>query len=557
MTLRAVNVTDKNDTQWHAINWRKANRVVKNLRQRIFKATREGRWKTVRNLQRLLMKSLSNIYLAVRRCTQQNQGKKTPGVDGLVVLNPKGRGILVDALKKFIPWKPLPTKRVYIPKPNGKKRPLGIPTLIDRCLQAIVLNALEPCWEAQFERASYGFRPGRSTHDAAEKIFNAVRPNKKKKWVIDADIKGCFDKIDHEFLIGRIGNFPARKLIQQWLKAGYVDKNVFHESEAGTPQGGIISPLLANIALHGMEKALGVIYEKSGGSRGKRIVVKYADDFVILCETQEDANNAKDEIIHWLLEKGLNLSEEKTRIVHMTEGFDFLGWNFRHYKVSDRKSGYKLLIKPSAKSIKNIRDKLRQIWLSNRGKEIGAVITELTSVVRGWANYHRKMVACEVFHELDKWMFDRAKKYAKQRHPNKSDKWRNQRYFGRFNFDREDNWIFGDHQTGAHVPKFSWFHIERHTLIPGDYSPDNPDPNIQEWFRKNRAKQAKDYNKSWLEISKRQNHVCPKCGDSLFNGENLHKHHTTPKAIGGKDTYSNYQLVHLMCHQQIHHEKTQ
>ncbi|WP_446352902.1 reverse transcriptase N-terminal domain-containing protein [Coleofasciculus sp. G2-EDA-02] len=150
MTLRAVNVTDKNDTQWHAINWRKANRVVKNLRQRIFKATREGRWKTVRNLQRLLMKSLSNIYLAVRRCTQQNQGKKTPGVDGLVVLNPKGRGILVDALKKFIPWKPLPTKRVYIPKPNGKKRPLGIPTLIDRCLQAIVLNALEPCWEAQF-----------------------------------------------------------------------------------------------------------------------------------------------------------------------------------------------------------------------------------------------------------------------------------------------------------------------------------------------------------------------------------------------------------------------
>jgi len=219
MTLRAVNVTDKNDTQWHAINWRKANRVVKNLRQRIFKATREGRWKTVRNLQRLLMKSLSNIYLAVRRCTQQNQGKKTPGVDGLVVLNPKGRGILVDALKKFIPWKPLPTKRVYI--------------------------------------------------------------------------KGCFDNINHEFLIGRIGNFPARKLIQQWQKAGYVDKNVFHESEAGTPQGGIISPLLANIALHGMEKALGVIYEKSGGSRGKRIVVRYADDFVILCETQEGARKSE------------------------------------------------------------------------------------------------------------------------------------------------------------------------------------------------------------------------------------------------------------------------
>ncbi len=557
MTHRDVNVTDENNTNWQAINWRKARRVVKNLRQRIFKATRERHWKTVRNLQRLLMKSLSNIHLAVRRCTQQNQGKKTPGIDGLVVLNPKGRGLLVDILKKFIPWKPLPTKRVYIPKSNGKKRPLGIPTLIDRCLQAIVLNALEPCWEAQFERSSYGFRPGRCPHDAAEKIFKAVCPNRNKKWVVDADIKGCFDNISHKFLIGRIGGFPAKKLIQQWLKAGYVDKDVFYESENGTPQGGIISPLLANIALHGMEKALGVIYEKGGGSRGKRIVVRYADDFVILCETQEDAYKAKDEVTSWLSERGLNLSPEKTTIVHMTTGFDFLGWNFRHYKVSDRKSGYKLLIKPSAKSIKNIRDKLRQIWLSNRGKEVGAVITELTSVVRGWANYHRKMVSCEVFNELDKWMFDRVKRYAKQRHPNKSDKWRNQRYFGRFNLDRADKWVFGEHQTGAHVPKFSWFHIERHTLVPGEYSLDNPDPDVQEWFRKNRAKLAKNHNKSWQKIAKRQNYVCQICGDSLFNGENIHKHHMIPKGNGGKDTYSNYQFVHLMCHQQIHHEKTQ
>lgn len=556
MTHRDVNVTDENNTNWQAINWRKARRVVKNLRQRIFKATREGHWKTVRNLQRLLMKSLSNIHLAVRRCTQQNQGKKTPGIDGLVVLNPKGRGLLVDILKKFIPWKPLPTKRVYIPKSNGNKRPLGIPTLIDRCLQAIVLNALEPCWEAQFERSSYGFRPGRCPHDAAEKIFKAVCPNRNKKWAVDADIKGCFDNISHKFLIGRIGGFPAKKLIQQWLKAGYVDKDVFHESENGTPQGGIISPLLANIALHGMEKALGVIYEKGGGSRGKRIVVRYADDFVILCETEEDAYKAKDEVTSWLSERGLNLSQEKTTIVHMTKGFDFLGWNFRHYKVSDRKSGYKLLIKPSAKSIKNIRDKLRQIWLSNRGKETGAVITALASVVRGWANYHRKMVACEIFNELDKWMFDRVKKYAKQRHPNKSDKWRNERYFGRFNLDRADKWVFGERQTGAHVPKFSWFHIERHTLVPGEYSLDNPDPDVQEWFRKNRAKLARNYNKSWQKIAKRQNYVCPICGDSLFNGENIHKHHMIPKGNGGKDTYSNYQFVHLMCHQQIHHEKT-
>lgn len=288
-----INVTNKKDTNWQTVNWQKANRVVKNLRRRIFKATRIERWKTVRNLQRLLMKTYSNILLAVRRCTQQNQGKKTPGVDGLVVLEPKARGLLVDILKKFIPWKPLPSKRVYIPKSNGKKRPLGIPTIIDRCLQAIVLNALEPCWEAQFERTSYGFRPGRSAHDAVEKIFAAVRPNKRKKWVVDADIKGCFDNIDHEFLIDRVGNFPARKLIEQWLKAGYVDNNVFRESTAGTPQGGIISPLLANIALHGMEEALGVRYDYRGLSIGSRIVVRYADDFVLLCESFVGCSSSK------------------------------------------------------------------------------------------------------------------------------------------------------------------------------------------------------------------------------------------------------------------------
>lgn len=200
MTSTVVNVTNKDYTNWQSVNWPKVNRTVKNLRRRIFKATREKRWKTVRNLQRLLMKSYSNILQAVRRCTQLNQGKKTPGIDGLVVLNPTARGILVDSLEQFIPWKPLPAKRVYIPKSNGKKRPLGIPTLIDRCLQAIVKNALEPCWESIFEGTSYGFRPGRSTHDAIEKIFCGIRPNGRKKWVVDADIAGCFDNINHEFL---------------------------------------------------------------------------------------------------------------------------------------------------------------------------------------------------------------------------------------------------------------------------------------------------------------------------------------------------------------------
>ena len=211
---------------------------------------------------------------------------------------------MVDDLINNQDWKPKPVRRVYIPKSNGKQRPLGIPTIRDRCLQAIVKNALEPCWEAQFEGISYGFRPGRCTHDALGKIYVAVRPHKKKKWVVDADISGCFDNINHKHLISTIGNFPGRRLIREWLKAGYVDKNVFYAQKSGTPQGGIISPLLANIALHGMEDALGVKYDYRGQIKGKRIVVRYADDFVILCETKEDAELSKCDVKKFLKIRG-------------------------------------------------------------------------------------------------------------------------------------------------------------------------------------------------------------------------------------------------------------
>jgi RNA-directed DNA polymerase len=196
--------------------------------------------------------------LSVRRVTQINAGKRTAGIDKLLVKTGPAKALLVDALKQSIPWQPLAAKRVYIPKGNGKRRPLGIPSVIDRCLQAMVKAALEPCWEAQFEPTSYGFRPGRSAHDAIGLIYVTANPTNHKKWVLDADIAGCFDNIDHSFLLRQVGNFPARGLIAQWLKAGYMEDDVFHPTTAGTPQGGIISPLLANIALHGMESALGI-----------------------------------------------------------------------------------------------------------------------------------------------------------------------------------------------------------------------------------------------------------------------------------------------------------
>ena len=270
------------------------------------------------------MRSYSNIVLSVRRVTQLNSGKKTAGVDKLLVLTPGARGTLVDILTKCPPWEPLPVKRIYIRKFNGKQRPLGIPCVMDRCLQAIVKNALEPYWEAKFERTSYGFRPGRGVHDAIERIHSMSKGNSTKSWVVDADIEGCFDNIAHEPLLKTIGNFPARKLIQQWLKAGYVDKGVLNDTETGVPQGGIISPLLANIALHGMESALDIRYDKHGHTIGNRGIVSYADDLVVFCKSQEDAACVVDVLSHWMETRGLALSKSKTKIVHLSEGFNFL-----------------------------------------------------------------------------------------------------------------------------------------------------------------------------------------------------------------------------------------
>ncbi len=548
-SARNVNVTERT-CEWNRVKWRKALRTVKRLRQRVFRATQEGNLRKIRSLQRLLMRSYSNILVSVRRVTQVNQGKNTSGVDKLVVKTPKARGLLVDILGKFIPWKPYPTRRVYIPKPNGKQRPLGIPSIIDRCLQAIVKNALEPHWEAKFEGISYGFRPGRSAHDAISKIFVAASPHRTKKWVVDADIKGCFDNIAHEPLINAIGNFPARKLIHLWLKAGYVDNGVFYDTKMGTPQGGIISPLLANIALHGMEKALGVKYNKRGESNGKRILVRYADDFVVFCESKEDAVQIREILNNWLNQRGLLLSEEKTRIVHLKDGFDFLGFNVRHYKVSNTTTGWKLLIKPSKKSVQKIREKLRQIWLKHKGHNVAVLIKKLNPIIRGWANYFRIGVSSETFSALDHWMFRRESRYVKRMHPQKNNKWRENRYWGRLNLEKEDRWVFGDKNTGNILLKFSWFNIERHTLVQKTASPD--DPSLNRYWEQRYKEKSKDLIPSFQKVAKKQSYKCPVCGDTLFNNEEIQLHHTIPKNKGGTDRYSNLTLLHLFCHQQIH-----
>ncbi|EFH85664.1 group II intron reverse transcriptase/maturase [Ktedonobacter racemifer] len=545
-----ANGTEK-QTDWNTIDWQKANRTVRNLRHRIFRATQEGNLKKVRSLQKLMLKSYSNRLMSVRRVAQINAGKHTPGVDKLVIKTPAARARMVDALAHYTLWQAKPARRVYIPKANNKLRPLGIPVVVDRCLQAMVKNALEPAWEARFEGSSYGFRPGRSSHDAIEKIYGLARPNKTKKWVLDADIRGAFDNISHEYLLKTLGPVPGKELIKQWLKAGYVEHGTFHATEQGTPQGGVVSPVLANIALHGMEEAIGVKYDYRGQLIGKRAVVRYADDFVCFCETKEDAEQVQKILVEWLKERGLTLSEEKTRIVHLTEGFSFLGFNIRHYPAPlTSRTGWKLLIKPSKESIHDVQKKLKDLWKKVQGTNIQVVLGKLNPVIRGWANYFRTAVAKEIFSSLDRWMFYKADRHTRRMHPKKSKDWRHQKYWGRFHLDRLDPWVFGDKQTGAYLLKFSWFPIERHVLVKGTSSPD--DPRLADYWMKRQAAKAKDLTFSKQKLAKRQKGRCLECGESLFNDEELHVHHRLAKSQGGKDTYSNLVLVHLLCHQHIH-----
>lgn len=541
---------------WQSINWKRANRNVRNLRQRIFRATQEEDWKKVRSLQKLMLRSLSNVLVSVRRVTQINQGKRTAGVDRLVVKTPKARTDLVKDLVTLTPWRAKPARRIYIPKSNGKQRPLGIPVIRDRCLQAMVKNALEPEWEARFERSSYGFRPGRSAHDAIKRIRCLSYPQNRKKWVLDADIKGAFDNISHTFLLDTIQNVPGRELIRQWLKAGYMEDTTCHPTESGTPQGGVISPLLANIALHGMEQALEVRYGSDGTIRSQRAIVRYADDFVVFCESEADARQCQSILTDWLATRGLQLSPEKTHILHLQEGFDFLGFHIRHYPTPQTsKTGWTLVIKPNKKSVNAIRAKLRYIWRTYWMYSPRELIRLLNPIIRGWANYFRKASAKKIFASLDHWMTIRAIRYAKYRHPRKPAKWWYAKYFGQYQLGSRNRWIFGDQQSKAHLLTFASFPIERHIMVKGLSSPD--DPQLQDYWLQRERRKKTDLTRTRQKVATRQKGCCPHCGESLFNGEHVEVHHLQPKKQGGTDRYANLQLVHLYCHQQItaEHEK--
>ena len=387
--------------RWRQVDWRRAEADVRRLRQRIFTASRAGDLSRVRRLQKLMLRSRANTLVSVRRVTERNAGRLTAGVDGEVVLTPEAKMQLVDRMQHNTePFKAAPVRRVYIPKPGGKRRPLGIPVIVDRVHQARVVNALEPEWEARFEPRSYGFRPGRGCQDAIQAVHETAKGKSARRvWALDADLASAFDLIAHDHIQTMIGAFPARGMIRAWLKAGVVEQGRLHRTEDGVPQGGVVSPLLLNIALHGMEMAAGVRYYQTGNSAGKAVMgspvlIRYADDFVALCHTRQQALEVKTRLAGWLASRGLAFNEDKTRVVNLADGLDFLGFNVRRYRG-------KLLIKPSKAAIRRIRARLRSELRALRGHSAKAVIRRLNPIIRGWADYYRTHVAAEIFDKLD------------------------------------------------------------------------------------------------------------------------------------------------------------
>lgn len=557
---------------WSGINWRRVDKSVNKLKQRIFLAKlNKADDAKIRRLQKTLIKSKANLLYSIRKVTCTNRGKKTAGVDKQVYLNPARRWALYQDLAKVdIPgWMPAPVRRIEIPRP-GKARPLGIPNITDRVIQLVVKNALEPEWEAQFEHSSYGFRPSRRPHDAMVRIWRSMS-SKSRVWVLDADIKGCFNNIAHTPLVNKLGDFPAKGLVERWLKAGYFMGDVFHPTEIGTPQGGIISPLLANIALHGMEKALGIRYHKGGyvSTACDFAVVRYADDFVVLCRTKEKALEAKALLEPWLKDRGMEFSPEKTNVTSFFDGVDFLGWTFRLHKTHKTKAQrwvrakgeYTSIVIPSKKSVQAIKDKLKISFRKYIGRPASLLIREANSIIRGWCNYHKWVNSNQTFRSLDHFMYQQYVRFMKRRHAHKSWKWLLNKYIKTETNNRTkktgipttytSNWCFYEGQLT--LTKFLGTSLENYSSIRYGSNPLNPADSTYFLERKSKGK----FKKGSLidKLVDTQKGFCPVCGGDLVRDdwdEPLHVHHLIHRKSGGDNKIDNLMVLHEECHISAH-----
>ena len=556
-TAQAVGAVSHEAAEWYAIDWPAINRNVRRLQVRIVQATKASRWGRVRALQRLLTHSYSGKVLAVRRVTENN-GKKTPGVDQEIWDTPEKKTQAVHALKRR-GYQSQPLRRVYIPKSDGKTmRPLGIPTMKDRAQQALYLLALAPVVETTADKNSYGFRQQLSCADAMQQCFKALR-SANTQWILEGDIKSCFDKISHDWFLAHV---PIdRVILQKWLKSGYMEKHVLHETTDGTPQGGIISPALANCALDGLERLLRENYptgkrlKSLGGEKPCVNLVRYADDFVITSKSKELlAGEIKPLVEHFLQERGLELSPKKTVITHVEHGFDFLGQNVRRYPNG------KLLIKPSKKNVKTFLEDIRRTVRAAPGMSAADLIDQLNPKIRGWANYHRHVVSKRTFRRVDLMIFSSLWRWARRRHPNKSTRWIKPKYF-----DRRGNrdWsFFGETCEDEGRPNKVWLYhamstpIKRHVKVKGEANP--YDPTYETYFAEREGahmletfRGTRTLRYLWYE----QRGLCTLCNTKITRITGWRLHYCVPRAMGGSTAASNRVLLHPECHDRVYRQR--
>lgn len=530
------------DMTWNGISWIDVQRQVRRLQARIVKATQVGKHDKVKALQWLLTHSFSGKALAVKRVTE-NKGKNTPGVDKIIWKTPEAKINAIASMKRR-GYSPLPLRRVLIPKKNGKTRPLGIPVMKCRAMQALHLLALEPVAETTADLNSYGFRPERSTADAGKQCFNSLGQKTAAEWVLEADIKGCFDNISHDWMIA---NIPTDKaVLKKWLKAGFVYQNELFPTESGTPQGGIISPVLANMTLDGLESMLAEKFPNARWTGRKMNMVRYADDFIITGNSKEWLEHeVKPAVVEFLVERGLVLSPEKTKITHIREGFDFLGWNIRKYNGT-------LLMKPSKANVKAHLDKIREVIKGNKTAKQANLIRLLNPVLRGWANYHSHVVAKETFGKVDTYVWSMLWQWAVRRHPNKGGRWVKRKYF---KSKGTRTWVFAatekkedGTQKNIILLKEMDTPIVRHIKIKADANPHDPqwEPYFESrWSKKmlNSARGRAKLYRVWL----RQDGMCPICREPITKGIPWDVRYIVKRADGGTDAASNLKMHHLNC----------
>lgn len=534
---------------WYAIDWQAANKVVRRLQARIVKATQERRWNKVQALQRLLTSSFSAKAMAVKRVTG-NTGKRTSGVDKILWDTASGKYSAIKTLKRR-EYKPLPLRRIYIPKKNGSLRPLSIPTMKDRAMQALYLLALEPISETLADPSSYGFRKERSTHDAIEQCFTRLSRKVSAQWILEGDIKACFDTISHQWLLD---NIPVDKqMLGKWLKAGFIEHKQFNPSEKGTPQGGIISPTLANMALDGIEIMLKKRFKpKTRKEHPKVHMIRYADDFII---TGKSKAILEEEVLPMLKEflqvRGLQLSAEKTLITHIADGFNFLGRNIRKYNG-------KLIIKPSKDNIKSFILKVRQLIKSNKASSAGELIAYLNPLIKGWTYFHRHTCSSKVFSKVDADIFKAIWKWALRRH-RKGKRWIKAKYF-KPNGTRM--WTFTGSAIKSRgryiVPKLQYasdVKIKSFNKIKAEANPFAPE--WEQYFEdrlmaKTEISLQGQKQTNWLW--KEQRGRCPICHLAITKESGWHKHRIVWRSMGGGDTSDNLVLLHPDCHHKLHYQ---